>query len=195
MTLQGTFVGTSGTSFVLGDAIFPVVGVNCYFLAYCSAASQQTVMDVARQVGANTLRCWAFLNVDQREPGAVAFQFLDNGSIAVDSGPDGLERLDSLIATAEANGLRLILPLMNYWNDLGGMRLYLKWLGIAGGVEEFYRSPLARSAYQDWAKTLLMRRNTRTGRLYVDEPAVMAWELANETRCEVSGGRELLLDW
>jgi mannan endo-1,4-beta-mannosidase len=166
MALQTAFVNTSGTRFVLGDSVFPVVGVNCYFLAYCSAASQQIVMDVARQIGANTLRCWAFLNVDQREPGSVAFQFLDNGSIAVDSGPDGLERLDSLITAAESNGLHLILPLVNYWKDLGGMPLYLKWLGIAGGVEEFYRSPLARSTYQTWAKTLLMRRNTRSGRLY-----------------------------
>jgi mannan endo-1,4-beta-mannosidase len=152
-------------------------------------------MDAAEGIGANTLRCWAFLNVDNRSPGSVAFQHLQNGSITIDTGPDGLERLDALIQSAEANGFRLILPLVNYWNDLGGMPLYLQWLGIQGRVEEFYRSPLARAAYQNWVRALLTRRNTRTGRIYTDEPAIMAWELANEPRCEVSGGRELLLDW
>jgi len=180
---------------VIGDQPFPVVGLNCYFLAYCSDASRQAVMDAARRTGANTLRCWAFLNVDNRAPGSVAFQFLENSSITIDTGPDGLERLDALIQSAEANEFRLILPLVNYWNDLGGMPTYLKWLGIQGGVEEFYRSPLAKTAYQNWVRALLTRRNTRTGRIYADEPAIMAWELANEPRCEVSGGRELLLDW
>jgi len=180
---------------VIGDQPFPVVGLNCYFLAYCSDASRQAVMDASERIGANTLRCWAFLNVDNRAPGSVAFQHLQNGSITIDAGPDGLERLDALIQSAEANGFRLILPLVNFWNDLGGMPLYLQWLGIQGGVEEFYRSPLARAAYQNWVRALLTRRNTRTGRIYTDEPAIMAWELANEPRCEVSGGRELLLDW
>ena len=195
MALEPGFVRTADTRFMIGETPFPVVGVNCYFLAWCSELSRQAVMDVARQIGVNTLRCWAFLNIDNRAPGLVAFQSLESGSIAIDTGPDGLERLDALIQSAEANGFRLILPLVNYWDALGGMRLYLKWLGIAGGVEEFYRSPVARAAYENWVQALITRRNTRTGRIYMDEPAIMAWELANEPRCEIPGGRELLLDW
>ena len=42
---------------------------------------------------------------------------------------------------------------------------------------------------------MLTRRNTITGRLYSEEPGIVAWELANEPRCEIPGGRELLLDW
>ena len=38
---------------------------------------------------------------------------------------------------------------MNHWKDFGGMPQYLMWLGIQGGVEEFYRSPEARAAYRN----------------------------------------------
>lgn len=146
-------------------------------------------------MGVNVIRAWAFLNVDNRSPGSIAFQYLNNGEITVDGGPDGLERLDALIEAAEQQGLRLILPLINYWRDFGGMPLYLQWLGITGGVEQFYVAAAARTAYQKWVQEVLTRRNTRTGRLYSEEPAVMAWELANEPRCEVQGGRDLFLDW
>jgi mannan endo-1,4-beta-mannosidase len=40
---------------------------------------------------------------------------------------------------------------------------------------------------------VLTRRNTLTGRLYCDEPSIMAWELTNEARCD--GDRDILLDW
>ncbi len=153
------------------------------------------MMDLVRAMGANTVRSWGFLNVDNRGSGAVAFQYLSDDKITVDTGPEGLERLDALIASAEANDIRLILPLVNYWNDLGGMPLYLKWLGIAGGVEQFYRAPASRTAYRNWVEAVITRRNTRTNRFYFEEPAILAWELANEPRCEVPGGRELLLDW
>lgn len=193
--MDASLISVTPNGFTRGGARFPVNGVNCYFLAYCSDSSRQTMMDLARAMGANTVRSWAFLNVDDRSAGSVAFQYLSESRIIVDTGPDGLERLDALIASAEDNDIRLILPLVNYWDNLGGMRLYLQWLGIAGGVEQFYRAPHARTAYRNWVQAVITRRNTRTNRFYYEEPAILAWELANEPRCEVADGRELLLDW
>lgn len=142
-------------------------------------------------MGANAIRAWAFLDAEAPP----AFQYLENGAIRIDDGPQGLERLDSLIAAAEEFNLGLILPLVNYWPDFGGMPMYLNWLGISGDVTNFYGSPEARRAYRTWVEHVLTRRNTITGRLYSDEPGILAWELANEPRCEIRGGRELLLDW
>jgi mannan endo-1,4-beta-mannosidase len=195
MPMDANFVTATPNGFISAGAPFKVNGVNCYFLAYCSESSRQTMMDLTRAIGANTIRSWGFLNVENRNQGDVAFQYLSGGKITVDTGVDGLERLDALIASAEANDIRLILPLVNYWNDLGGMPLYLKWLGIDGGADQFYRAPLARTAYQNWVRSVITRRNTRTNRFYYEEPAILAWELANEPRCEVAGGRDLLLDW
>jgi mannan endo-1,4-beta-mannosidase len=100
-----------------------------------------------------------------------------------------------LIAAAEEFGVGLVLPLVNYWPDFGGMPMYLNWLGISGSVANFYSLPETRRAYCTWLEHVLTRRNTITGRLYSEEPGIFAWELANEPRCEIPGGRELLLEW
>ena len=193
--MSAEFVQTEGTRFVLAGSAFPVAGVNSYFLSYCSDESRRDVLATARAAGANVVRSNAFLDADAAAAGNVAFQYLDGGRIVQDGGPDGLERLDALIATAEELSFHLVLPLVNYWDNFGGMQQYLNWLGIAGGRDLFYREPAAREAYRRWVETLLTRRNTKTGRPYADEPSIMAWELANEPRCYLPGGRELLLDW
>ncbi len=186
------FVAREGTRFSLNGSAFPVTGVNCYFLAYCEAASCRAAMTTAKQMGANTIRSWAFQDAEQGG-GGVAFQYLENGVIKIDDGPNGLQRLDGVIQTAEQLGLKLILPLVNHWKDFGGMPMYLKWLGISGDVKEFYKSLEARLAYRNWVQHVVTRRNTLTGRLYCDEPSIMAWELTNEARCD--GERDILLDW
>jgi mannan endo-1,4-beta-mannosidase len=142
-------------------------------------------------MGANAIRAWAFLDAEAPP----AFQYFENGVIRIDDGPQGVERLDALIAAAEEFGLGLVLPLVNYWPDFGGMPMYLNWLGISGSVANFYSSPEARRVYRDWVEHVLTRRSTLTGRLYLEEPGILAWELANEPRCEIPGGRELLLEW
>jgi len=185
-------VTTQATQFWLNGEPFFAGGVNCYFLAYCSDESRRAAMANAKAMGASVIRAWAFLAVEDFRPGRVAFQYFENGRIQVNDGPDGLHRLDALIQAAEDLQLRLILPLMNYWGDFGGAPAYVKWLAPgASPVSEFYRCPAVRSAYRDWVRAILTRRNTVTGRLYADEPAIMAWELMNEARCE----RELLIEW
>jgi mannan endo-1,4-beta-mannosidase len=199
--MPASFVTTAGTAFALDGARFPVNGVNCYFLAYCGDTSRRAAIAVARQMGANVIRCWAFLAIDNYSPGTLAFQYFRDGAIVINDGPDGLQRLDALIKAAEDAGVKLILPLVNHWDTaLGGMPSYVKWLGPDPDpktldVTDFYRLDIIKNAYKTWLQAILTRRNSITGRLYSDEPAIMAWELTNEARCQTKGGRELLLSW
>ena len=186
------FVRTAGTQFLHSNQPFYAFGVNSYFLSFCSELSRRQTLLAAKELGATTVRSWAFLDIEDHAPGAPAFQYFSNGQICFDDGPDGLERLDALILAAEELNLHLILPLVNHWPDFGGMPLYLKWLRITGGVGEFYRSPAAREAYGNWVEHVLTRRNTLTGRFYVEEPSIMAWELANEPRSDGIHGDDLL---
>ena len=196
-----SFVTAAGPNFTFNGAPFPVHGVNCYFLAYCSDTSRRAALAVAKQMAANVVRSWAFLAIGNFLPGSMAFQYFKDGAIVINDGPHGLERLDALIKAAEDTGVKLILPLVNHWaTPLGGMPSYVKWLGPNPDpktldVTDFYRLDNIKNAYKTWLQAILTRRNTITGRLYADEPAIMAWELTNEARCQTTGGRELLLSW
>jgi mannan endo-1,4-beta-mannosidase len=170
-------------------------GFNCYFLAFCSDHVQASVLLTASRRGANALRVWAFLDVENPGPETAFFQSRENGATVFNDGVKGLERLDHLIHAAGQADVRLILPLLNYWPDFGGVPLYCKWLNIVDGPVGFYRSRTARDAYRHWAEHLLGRRNSVTGRLYLEEPAIMAWELMNEPRGISAADRELLLEW
>jgi mannan endo-1,4-beta-mannosidase len=92
-------------------------------------------------------------------------------------------RVGELIEDAEAEDVRLILPLENHWPDFGGAPRRLEELGIAGPVEEFYRRAEARALYRERAREIVAP--------HVGAPSIFAWELANEPRCD----RDLLVDW
>ena len=38
---------------------------------------------------------------------------------------DSLQRLDLILAEAGKNGIRIIFPFVNFWDDLGGMQWYV----------------------------------------------------------------------
>jgi mannan endo-1,4-beta-mannosidase len=202
IVMNPTFVRASGAQFTLDGQRFRVAGANNYYLGFETDAMVLPVFEMAKQFGLNTLRAWAFLDCGAAVPGStpanahdgIYFQYQNSttGKPAFNDGPDGLERLDRTIFLAEQNGIRLILPLVNYWDDFGGVNQYLQWFGITGS-DQFYRHPELKDAYRDYVKHLLMRVNTRTGRQYRDEPAILAWELANEPRCP--DGIDTLLAW
>ena len=64
--------------------------------------------------------------------------------------------------------------------------------GVGMGVRDyeirrhalFFTDAGARALYRQNARQALLRRNTVNGRLYRDDPTIMAWGLLNEPRCE-----------
>lgn len=187
---------------LLSGKPFRIAGANTYYFTYVEEAVQKGVLDMADALQLNALRIWAFFDANAPGHGDVYFQSWNTASQRpeIHDGPNGLERLDRAIALAGDRGLRLILALTNNWPDFGGMPQYVKWFGLPA-KHHFYRSEAARQAYRSWVQQLVTRRNTLTGRLYRDEPAILAWELANEPRCETDDGKPLadgaptLLGW
>lgn len=204
MALSSELIRVRGGRFDLGGSPFPVVGANCYYLAYASPRMRGDVLTLANQLGLNTIRSVAFLDCKAAPSGTVPedawrgvyFQCWDpdKSRPRLNEGADGLQRLDHLIADAEAAGIRLILPLVNHWPAFGGMDRYVEWFQV-GSRDQFYREPRVRAAYQSYVQQVLTRRNSVTGRQYKDEPAIFAWELANEPQCTTSDGGEVLLAW
>ena len=210
MPLSSSFVRRSGTDFQLEGNSLKLVGGNNYYLAYASQTMVEAVFALAARMKLNVLRTWAFIDCGASAPNSpppgskdgVFFHYwnTDTGRPDFNDGPDGLERLDQAIYLAEMYGLRLILPFTNNWPDFGGVDQYLKWFNLHGH-DQFFTSPEVKQAYRDYVQHLLTRVNTKTGRQYADEPAILAWELMNEPRCvddqgrAVPGGVDTLISW
>jgi mannan endo-1,4-beta-mannosidase len=90
--------------------------------------------------------------------------------------------LDTAIAEAKKRGIRVILTLTNYWEGYGGLPQYAKWAGAAN-ADAFYTNATMKGYFKDYATMLSERTNTVTKVAYKDEPAILAWEIANELRC------------
>lgn len=103
--------------------------------------------------------------------------------------PGGLPRLnenamvhyDRMIALSHQYDLRLILPFIDHWQWWGGRDQLAAFYGEQG---EDLHDIQSRTyvAYLHVIKQVILRRNTLTGRLYRDEPAIMAWETGNELK-------------
>lgn len=86
--------------------------------------------------------------------------------------------LDQLLVVAGQLNVRLIVPFIDHWEWWGGIPQFTKLYNASFG--DFYRSSEVKEGFKDLVKQVVMRRNTLTGRLYRDDPAILAWESGNE---------------
>ncbi len=205
----GGFVGVDGQKLTLNGGDFYFSGANSYAMLYSPEQAEEQ-MRIARSMGINAIRMWGFW--DGEEPTVD-----ENGEVIPDapSGTDrwgravlqsrpreyselGFRKFDRAIYLAHVYGMKLIIPLLNEWDEFGGLKQYLKWadLYVPEDVEGFYanennikaeryqffESQVAQDIYFDYVSQVLNRTNTITGVKYKDDPAIMIWEVMNEPR-------------
>jgi len=56
------------------------------------------------------------------------------------------------------------------------------WPEFPDFASRFYSNPKAVGLYRDYVRAVVGRTNRVTGRRYASDPAIMAWQLANEPR-------------
>jgi len=177
------FVSASGTRFYLNGKPFFFGGTNCYYLmVYAADPSLRPYVDEVLQesaaMGFSVIRTWAFndgacqWNALQTSPG-VYQEYVFQG-------------LDYVLYRADQLGLRVLLALVNNWDDYGGMNQYVAW-AAAGSHDDFYTNSNCKSWYKNHISTVLNRVNTFNGRTYKNDPTVFAWELGNEPRAQTKG--------
>ena len=90
--------------------------------------------------------------------------------------------LDQMLVVAGRLNVRVIIPFIDHWEWWGGIPQFTKMYNAPFG--DFYRSAEVKKGFKDLVKHVVMRRNTLTGRLYRDDPAILAWESGNELNYE-----------
>jgi mannan endo-1,4-beta-mannosidase len=174
------FVTRNGSELSLCGQPFQVLGTNLYYLQSYSvyeAGNLRTVadgLDDAVRMSLPVVRMWAY-NASAGDGAIIetaAGKYVEPGLVG----------LDTAIAEAKKRGIRVILTRTNYWTDYGGLAQYAKWAG-ASSAQDFYTNTTMQGYFKEYATMLSQRTNTVTKVAYKDEPAILAWEIANELRC------------
>ena len=108
-----------------------------------------------------------------------------------------LNGLDILLEEMGKRDMKAILFFSNNWEWSGGFLQYLRWNNQIDEatfrrkmswdeqrdyVSKFYSCEPCKADYLKQVEYILNRTNKQTGKKYTEEPAIMAWELANEPR-------------
>ncbi|KAF9532976.1 glycoside hydrolase superfamily [Crepidotus variabilis] len=199
------FVSTSDGHFSVNGAPLNFVGTNAYWLPTLNSDDDidKTLASIAA-AGVKVVRTWAFNDVETVPQNGTWFQLISNGTTSVNEGANGLKKLDTVLSLAEKHNLYVMLTLTNNWNprpllegknvtsrditpgtgnqlprntlsnDYGGMDVYVRT----------FSDPLHDNFYTN--QNILdkfLNYTTQVVKRYVNSPAVFAWELANDPRC------------
>ncbi len=108
-----------------------------------------------------------------------------------------LDGLDLALYEMGKRKMKAVIFLSNNWEWSGGFQQYLLWNQaipadlitrkpdwdeLRDAVAKFYTCEPCKAGYNKQAELILSRTNKYTRRKYVEDPAIMAWELANEPR-------------
>lgn len=167
-------------------------------------AQVRDMFSQSRSAQLSVVRTWVHTN-DQQFPFQIEPGVYDEAAFRA---------LDFVIEEARRNGLKLVLSLVDNWKYYNGVDQFVDWSKTApprthdrpvekGGdptpmheLDEetknyevarhalFYNDTDCRHLYKKHIYTIINRRNTFSGHLYKDDPAIMAWDLLNEPRCE-----------
>ncbi|KAK6395905.1 hypothetical protein LTR65_010014 [Meristemomyces frigidus] len=172
----GSYPSASGSKFVIDGETGYFPGTNSYWIGFLTNDSDvDLVMQHLKESGLKILRVWGFNDVTSTpSSGTVYFQSFAGTEPTINTGADGLARLDYVVKSAEAHGIKLIINFVNNWTDYGGMAAYFTYAGITDNTQ-WYNNTKAQTQYQKYINAVVTR--------YPSSSAILGWELANEPRC------------
>ncbi|WP_240609509.1 glycoside hydrolase 5 family protein [Phenylobacterium deserti] len=200
------YVTAEGMGFRIDGRPYRYAGSNMWYGAYLGADAPFGARDrLARELdrlvetGVDNIRVLGS-SEDSPLKNSIKPAFRNRGS---DYNETLLKGLDLLLAEMGRRGMKAVIYLTNFWEWSGGMMTYLYWTNGGRYIDngdpshpwpafadfnaDFYKSRVAVGMYHDYVRAVVGRTNTVTGAAYRDDPAIMAWQLANEPR---PGGSE-----
>ncbi len=208
------FVGTQGTHFFLDGKPLFVAGVNNHYLTFGSKAEVERVLDDAAAMHSTVVRTfiqpvigsldgvtqptiWDWRRQAQSSDLGVHGNYLiywdpSRNGMAFNEGPSGMQKLDFLVKEAAERKLKLILSFLDFWDYTGGAQQMRAWYKSSDKNTFFFKDERTKSDFRKLIRSVLLRKNSLTGLIYKEDPAIFAWELMNEPNIE---RKSLLYDW
>ena len=210
------FVKVNDMHFEINGKPYYFGGVNMWYASYLGATPEGRKrlvkeLDTLKSIGLTNIR---ILGASEKS------DLLASIKTAIQTGPgvyneNLLEGLDYTLAEMAKRNMKAVIFLNNYWQWSGGMSQYVNWTtgkkivdpdegndwsGFMRYSATFYSNPKAIELNKKFITALITRTNTITGKKYIDDPTIMAWELSNEPRPGTDGdnGKEnmsVFIDW
>jgi len=195
------FVKVEGGDFYINEREYTFLGANYWqgmnLGAPVSGNQKRLIreLDHLKSIGITNLRILA------SSEGDAEMRYCVHPALQVSPGKyddDVFKGLDFLLSEMAKREMKAVMVLGNFWTWSGGFSQYLRWVG-AGDIpypqeppyswkkftdysKLFYSNNDAQKLMENHFKTIINRKNSYTGRIYKNDPTIMAWQLANEPR-------------
>ncbi|MES2649345.1 MAG: glycosyl hydrolase [Bacteroidota bacterium] len=200
---QSSFVKTEANQFVINGENYRFIGANYWYgglLATDGKKGEERLkreLDFLQSKGVNNLRiavgAEGFTDYPYRIPGSKTLQ-PEQGKF--DEGI--MKGLDYLLVEMGKRNMKAILHFTNTWEWSGGLGQYLEWNGYKDQplpkkdgytwdkyqqyISQFFSCDPCKNAVDNYIRYVVNRTNSISGKRYIDETAIMAWEIINEPR-------------
>jgi mannan endo-1,4-beta-mannosidase len=142
-------------------------------------------LETARQMGGEVVRLYTIPVRRMQDPESVPTYVVAPGVLDEIS----MQAMDRVLAVANEVGVRLIVPLLNNWQWMGGVPQYAAFRGREPW--QFWTDPRLIADFKETLRLVVTRTNTITGFTYRDDKAILCWETGNELQAPHSWTHEI----
>jgi mannan endo-1,4-beta-mannosidase len=213
---QPGFVKVNGTHFTINGTPYRYIGANYWYgglLATNGPGGKKrlkTELDFLKKNGVTNLR------VMVGAEGLTTYPYRTPSEKALQPQPGKFDEnimagLDYLLNELGKRNMKAVLHFTNTWEWSGGLGQYLKWNGFGEQpypkypnyswdklqkyISQFYSCQTCKDELDNYIKYILKRTNSFNGKKYINDDAIMAWEIINEPRAMSKTATPAFEDW
>ena len=206
---RSVFVCVNNGQFMQGNKPYYFIGTNFWYGAILGSEGEggnrerlHNELDFLQKMGVDNLRVLVGTDGERGrknkvEPTLQCAPGVYNDTI--------LAGLDYLMAELGKRKMTAVLYLNNSWEWSGGYSAYLEWTGHGKAVtpsvdgwtaytkyvQQFIQSDSAKQLFASYVKDIVMRVNRYTKIKYVDDPAILSWQIGIIWCLQVVKGRKV----
>lgn len=213
ITVKPSFVKVDKGHFTVGGKPYYYIGTNYWYGAILGSTGRGgdrrrllRELDLMKENGIDNLRILVGADGEDGVPFRVMPTLQKEPGVYNDTIFDGL---DFLLAEMDKRQMRAVLYMNNSWEWSGGYSKYLNWTGhgkeplpgidgwdaFGSYVGKYAECDECHRLFLNHVKHIVGRTNRYTNKKYMDDTAIMAWQVGNEPRAFSDRAKPAFAKW
>ena len=210
---ESAFVKQKNGHFVIGDKPYYFIGTNYWYGAILGSTGEGgnrdrllKELDFMKENGITNLRVLVGADGVAGQEVKIRPTLQTAPGVYNDTIFDGL---DFFMAELGKRDMHAVLFINNSWEWSGGYGQYLEWAGkgnvpekgvhdwpvFVKHVAQYAECDSCHTMFLKHVKHVITRTNKYTGKKYIDDTAIMSWQIGNEPRVFSDEGKPAFLKW